>query len=124
MHTPHKVERALPHADARARPGSAWQRALARLPFTAAARALRLRAELAELWGRQQSDDLLLIFLSLIDAYVTKARAPAAREPPPAPCAACTGAPCDRLAVTALSMRRTGMHAVRVGHVRVARHAF
>ncbi len=80
------------------RSDSAWQRALARLPFTAAARALRLRAELAELWGRQQSDDLLLIFLSLIDAYVTKARAPALYERPPTPCAACTGAPCDHVA--------------------------
>jgi hypothetical protein len=88
----------------RARAGSAWQRALARLPFTAAARALRLRSELAELWARQQSDDLLLIFLSLIDAYVTKARSPAARERPQLPA------------------RRARAHPVTSWHARRAEH--
>lgn len=53
---------------------SAWQQALARLPWTPAARALALQKNVSELWARQQSDDLLYIFLSVIDAYITKAR--------------------------------------------------
>ena len=53
---------------------SAWQQALARLPWTPAARALALRKNIRELWARQQSDDLLYIFLSVIDAYITKVR--------------------------------------------------
>ncbi|KAK9839677.1 hypothetical protein WJX81_005418 [Elliptochloris bilobata] len=51
---------------------SVLQQAIARLPWTPAARALTLQKNLAELWARQQSDDLLFIFLSVIDAYITK----------------------------------------------------
>ena len=52
---------------------SVWQQALAGLPWTPAARALALQKNIGELWARQQSDDLLYIFLSVIDAYITKA---------------------------------------------------
>lgn len=60
---------------------SMWQQALARLPWTPAARALALQKNIGELWARQQSDDLLYIFLSVIDAYITKARQACPKAP-------------------------------------------
>lgn len=51
-----------------------WQRLQAAVPWTAAAKAASLRESVVTLWQRHSSDDLLYLFLVLIDAFVTKAR--------------------------------------------------
>ena len=49
-----------------------WQQLQAALPWTAAAQAKQLQASIKELWDRHSSDDLVSMFLVLIDAYVTR----------------------------------------------------
>jgi hypothetical protein len=51
-----------------------WQQLQAALPAGPGARNRELAASVAELWGRRSSDDLLSLFLVLIDAFVVKAR--------------------------------------------------
>lgn len=49
-----------------------WQQLQASLSWTAAAKAKELLASVHELYIRHSSDDLVSMFLVLIDAYVTK----------------------------------------------------
>jgi hypothetical protein len=49
-----------------------WQQLQAALPWTAAAKAKQLKASIRELWDRHSSDDLVSMFLVLIDAYVAR----------------------------------------------------
>ena len=49
-----------------------WQELQAALPWTGAAQAKQLLSSIQELWERHSSDDLVSMFLVLIDAYVTK----------------------------------------------------
>ena len=51
-----------------------WQQLQAALPWTGAAQAKQLQSSIQELWERHSSDDLVSMFLVLIDAYVTKVR--------------------------------------------------
>ena len=52
-----------------------WQQLQAALPWTRAAQAKQLLASIQELWGRHSSDDLVSMFLVLIDTYMTKVAA-------------------------------------------------
>ena len=53
-----------------------WQQLQAALPWTGAAQAKQLQSSIQELWERHSSDDLVSMFLVLIDAYVTKVPLP------------------------------------------------
>ena len=59
-----------------------WQQLQAALPWTGAAQAKQLQASIQELWERHSSDDLVSMFLVLIDAYVTKVSPPATARTP------------------------------------------
>ena len=53
-----------------------WQQLQARLSWTEAARAEELTGSIQTLWERHSSDDLVSLFLVLIDAFVVKASVP------------------------------------------------
>ena len=68
----------LPHAPDRLWPGrSPWAQLAQRLPFdTAPKKARTLLATLQRFWDRQQSDDLLFLFLVAIDAQLRPVSSP------------------------------------------------
>ena len=52
---------------------SAWTKVFGRLRFTRSARTNKLLGTVREFWSRATSDDLLFIFLVLIDSFVVEA---------------------------------------------------
>lgn len=51
---------------------SAWRKAFGRLRFTRSARISKLLDTVNEFWARETSDDLMFIFLVLIDSFVVE----------------------------------------------------
>lgn len=51
---------------------SIWTKIFGKLRFTRSARVQKILGTVQEFWGRETSDDLLYIFLVLIDAFVVE----------------------------------------------------